>query len=107
MFPGLTHLMTDVLATVNRMNLTFQKGDVNISSIQPIVNMTLASLEDLMNGPGEAETKFNEAFQDGKFCGITLTQADVPIFSILRTEYIAEVTIYQKKISFGACGHHC
>ncbi|KAF3843756.1 hypothetical protein F7725_002605 [Dissostichus mawsoni] len=82
MFPALTHLLTDVLAMVNRMNLTFQKEDVNISSIQPVVNMTLASLDDLMNGPGEAETKCNEALQDGKFCGITLTQADVQTFSL-------------------------
>ncbi|KAK1878735.1 Transmembrane protein C17orf113 [Dissostichus eleginoides] len=97
MFPALTHLLTDVLAVVNRMNLTFQKEDVNISSIQPVVSMTLASLDDLMNGPGEAETKFNEALQDGKFCGITLTQADAQTFSRVRTEYIAEVTKSIKK----------
>ena len=97
MFPALTHLLTDVLAVVNRMNLTFQKEDVNISSIQPVVNMTLANLEDLMNEPGEAETKFNEALQDGTFCGVKLTQADAQAFSILRTEYIAEVTKSIKK----------
>ncbi|KAF3833185.1 hypothetical protein F7725_026850 [Dissostichus mawsoni] len=99
MFPALTHLLTDVLAVVNRMNLTFQKEDVNISSIQPVVSMTLASLDDLMNGPGEAETKFNEALQEGKFCGITLTQADAQTFSRVRTEYIAEVTKSIKKDS--------
>ena len=97
MFPALTHLLTDVLAVVNRMNLTFQKEDINISSIQPVVNMTLASLQDLMNGPGEAETTFNEALQDGKFCGITLTQADAQTFSRVRTDYIAEVTKSIKK----------
>ncbi|KAK5899933.1 hypothetical protein CesoFtcFv8_009358 [Champsocephalus esox] len=97
MFPALTHLLTDVLTVVNRMNLTFQKEDVNISSIQPVVNMTIASLEDLMNGPGEAETTFNEALQDGKFCGITLTQADAQTFSRVRTDYIAEVTKSIKK----------
>ncbi|KAK1902580.1 Transmembrane protein C17orf113 [Dissostichus eleginoides] len=97
MFPALTHLLTDVLAVVNRMNLTFQKEDVNISSIQPVVNMTLASLDDLMNGPGEAETKCNEALQDGKFCGITLTQADVQTFSRVRTAHIAEITKSIKK----------
>lgn len=96
-FPALTHLLTDVLAVVNRMNLTFQKEDVNISSIQPIVNMTLANLGDLMNEPGEAETKFNEALQDGAFCGVKLTQADARAFSILRTEYIGEVTKSIKK----------
>lgn len=96
-FPALTHLLTDVLAVVNRMNLTFQKEDVNISSISPIVNMTLASLEDLMNGPGEAEKKFKEASQDGKFCGITLTHTDAQTFSTLRTEYIAEVIKSIKK----------
>ncbi|KAK1903538.1 Zinc finger protein 862 [Dissostichus eleginoides] len=79
------------------MNLPFQTEDVNISSIQPVVNMTLASLEDLMNGPGEAETTFNEALQDGKLCGITLTQADAQTFSRVRTDYIAEVTKSIKK----------
>ncbi|KAF3842831.1 hypothetical protein F7725_001680 [Dissostichus mawsoni] len=74
MFPALTHLLTDVLAV-------------------PVVNMTLASLEDLMNGPGEAETTFNEALQDGKLCGITLTQADAQTFSRVRTDYIAETSV--------------
>ncbi|XP_076591239.1 uncharacterized protein C17orf113-like [Chaetodon auriga] len=96
-FPALTHLLTDVLPVVNRMNLTFQKEDVNISSISPVVSMTVASLEDLMNGPGEAEKKFNEASQDGKFCGVTLTHADAQTFSTLRTEYIAEVIKSIKK----------
>lgn len=41
-FFALTHLLTDVLAVVNRMNLTLLKEDVDISSIQP-VNITLAS----------------------------------------------------------------
>uniref|UniRef100_A0A667XDF6 HAT C-terminal dimerisation domain-containing protein n=1 Tax=Myripristis murdjan TaxID=586833 RepID=A0A667XDF6_9TELE len=96
-FPALTHLLTDVLAVVNRMNLIFQKEDVNISSISPVVRMTLASLEDLMNGPGEAEKKFNEASQDGNFCGVTLAHVDAQTFSTLRTEYIAEVTKSIKK----------
>lgn len=54
--------------------------------------MTLASLDDLMNGPGKAETEFNKDLQDGKFCGITLTQADAQSFSVLRKEYIADLT---------------
>ena len=36
------------------------------------MSMTLASLEDFMNGPGEVELKFNEALQDSGFYGITL-----------------------------------
>eukprot|EP00064_Thunnus_orientalis_P013281 superscaffoldBa00002137_g13318 len=76
MFPALTHLLTDTLAVVNRMNLMFQTEDVNISSIQPVV--TLACLENM-------------------FCGITLTQADAQTFSILYTEYTAEATKSIKK----------
>ncbi|KAL1261177.1 hypothetical protein QQF64_034240 [Cirrhinus molitorella] len=79
----------------NSRNCPIAKGgeeDVNISHIQPVVNMTLASLEDLMNEPGTAETEFNKELQDSKFCGITLTQADAEKFSVLRTEYIAELT---------------
>ncbi|KAI4822431.1 hypothetical protein KUCAC02_007982 [Chaenocephalus aceratus] len=67
MFPALTHLLTDVLAVVNRMNLTFQKEDVNISSIQPVVNMTLASLEDLMNGPAISLDAFDYAQASTQF----------------------------------------
>ncbi|GLD45624.1 transmembrane protein C17orf113 homolog [Lates japonicus] len=96
-FTALTHLLTDVLAVVNRMNLIFQKEDVNILSISPVVSMTLASLEDLMNGPGEAEKKFNEASRDGRFCGVTLTHVDAQTCSSLRTEYVAEVTKSIKK----------
>lgn len=55
MVPALTHLLTDIFAVANCIN---SKEDINISSIQPVVNMTLASLEDLMNGPGGADTKF-------------------------------------------------
>ncbi|KAL2086047.1 hypothetical protein ACEWY4_017106 [Coilia grayii] len=97
MFPALTHLLTDALAVVNRMNLTFQKEDVNISSIQPIMNMTLASLDDMVNEPGEAEKKFRQSVQDDKFSGITLTQPDAQAFSNLRTEYLAEITKSIKK----------
>uniref|UniRef100_A0A4W6FPJ6 HAT C-terminal dimerisation domain-containing protein n=1 Tax=Lates calcarifer TaxID=8187 RepID=A0A4W6FPJ6_LATCA len=96
-FTALTHLLTDVLAVVNRMNLIFQKDDVNISFISPVVSMTLASLEDLMNGPGEAENEFNEASRDGRFCGVTLTHVDAQTCSSLRTEYVAEVTKSIKK----------
>ncbi|KAG8013487.1 hypothetical protein GBF38_021880, partial [Nibea albiflora] len=84
-FTALTHLVTDVLAVVNRMNLIFQKEDVNISSISPVVSTTLASLEDLMNGPGEAEKTFNKASQDGRFWGVTLTLGDAQTFSSLRS----------------------
>ncbi|KAK7901313.1 hypothetical protein WMY93_018082 [Mugilogobius chulae] len=48
-FPALTHLLADVLAIVNRMNLTFQRENVDISSIKPIVEMTILSLGDLTN----------------------------------------------------------
>ena len=106
-FPALTHLLTDVLSVVNRMNLTFQKEDVNISSIQPVVNMTLASLDDLISEPGVAERKFNEASQDGRFCGITLTQPDAQAFSKLRSQYLAEITkSVEKKIPRRASGNH-
>uniref|UniRef100_A0A673CDH4 HAT C-terminal dimerisation domain-containing protein n=1 Tax=Sphaeramia orbicularis TaxID=375764 RepID=A0A673CDH4_9TELE len=81
MFPALTHLLTDVLAVVNRMNLTFQH----------------LLLNDLMNEPGEAERKFLDTLQDGKFCDIKLKQADAQTFSVLCTEYIAEVTKSIKK----------
>lgn len=84
-FPALSHLLSD-----EPHESYFQKDDVNILHNQPVLNMTLASLEDLMNGPGE--TEFNKALQVCKFCGITVT-------------HIAELTkSIRKKISFGACG---
>ena len=69
---------------VNGLNLEFEKEDDDISSIQPVVNMNLASLEDLMNEPGEAETRFNEVLQDRKNYGIMLMQADMQRVSVLR-----------------------
>lgn len=82
-FPALTYLLSDVLAVVNCMNLPLQKENVNISHIKPVVNMTLATLEDLMNGPGKAETEFNKALQYGNFRGIKLTHVDAQKFSVL------------------------
>uniref|UniRef100_A0A8C6STB8 HAT C-terminal dimerisation domain-containing protein n=1 Tax=Neogobius melanostomus TaxID=47308 RepID=A0A8C6STB8_9GOBI len=96
-FPALTHLLADVLATVNRMNLTFQKEDVNISSIQPIVSMTLANLDDFEKGPGDVEKKFVEGFREGIFCGHRLTHVDEHGFSALRAQYIGEIMKSIKK----------
>lgn len=96
-FSALTHLLADVLAVVNRMNLTFQKDDVNISSIQPVVTMTLADLDDLEKGPGDMEKKFADGFQEGIFCGHKLTHVDEHGFSALRAQYIGEVKKSIKK----------
>lgn len=107
MFLVLTHLLTDVMAVVNCMNLTFQQEDVNMSSIQVVQNVTLESLDDFMNEPGEAERKFIDALQVSKCCDFTLTQADTHTFRVLCTEYIAKVTkSINKKIPLGASGHH-
>uniref|UniRef100_A0A673AIY5 HAT C-terminal dimerisation domain-containing protein n=1 Tax=Sphaeramia orbicularis TaxID=375764 RepID=A0A673AIY5_9TELE len=89
MFPALTHLLTDVLAMVNCMNLTFQREDV-------VLNMTLDSLDDLMNEPGEVERKFFDTFTRRQILWHH-TQADAQTFSVLHTEYIAEVTKSIKK----------
>lgn len=97
-FPALTHLLSDVLAIVNHMNLTFQK---------PVVNMTLASLEDLMNGPGKPETEFNKALQDGKFRGFMLEGGQMHrTFGFVCRVHSRAYQIYQKKIPYGTCGSH-
>ena len=93
-FAAMMHMLCDVLPVVNRLNLTFQKDDVNISSIQPMVMMTTQTLSDLVHTPGEHEKRFEEECTDGKFLDLILLNADqrsVDEYKHMRTSYIEEL----------------
>ncbi len=77
-FIYITYMLTDVLGIMNRLNLTFQREDVHIGTIQPMVNSTINLLRDMLRTPGEAVQEFQREFdvQQGIFQGMQLTYAD-------------------------------
>ena len=42
-FIALTYALSDILPVINRLNLCFQKEDVNLSSIDPLVQASLSA----------------------------------------------------------------
>eukprot|EP00745_Piridium_sociabile_P000093 TRINITY_DN100539_c0_g2_i3.p1 TRINITY_DN100539_c0_g2~~TRINITY_DN100539_c0_g2_i3.p1 ORF type:complete len:411 (+),score=104.85 TRINITY_DN100539_c0_g2_i3:312-1544(+) len=93
-FTAMMHMMCDVLPVMNRLNLTFQKDDINISSIQPMVKMTTQTLNDLADTPGEHEQRFEQECTEGKFMDLPLLYADeqsVEEYRRMRTNYIQEL----------------
>ena len=44
-FIAMTHMLSDILAIINRLNLVFQKDSVTISTIRPMVRSTITELE--------------------------------------------------------------
>ncbi|XP_070546128.1 uncharacterized protein C17orf113-like [Ptychodera flava] len=62
---ALTHTLSDVLPVMERLNLVFQREDVNLSVVKPVVSATIASLAELRrNGmSGVKEQQFEREFR--------------------------------------------
>ena len=78
-FPAMTNTLLDVLPIMDRLNLAFERDDVNLSTIRPRVAGTIACLEQLLQEPfcGTREQAFMAEFREGPgTCrGLTLTNA--------------------------------
>ncbi|KAM3875379.1 uncharacterized protein C17orf113-like [Diretmus argenteus] len=85
------HTLADVLPVMTKLNLVFQKDDVNLSMIKPMVRASDAALIQLRDAPGPAEEKFLTECQDGIHQNVKLTRADarsVQAFKNARERYI-------------------
>lgn len=40
----MTYMVSDIVTVVERLNLTFQKDSVNISTVEPMINSTKSAL---------------------------------------------------------------
>lgn len=66
-FIVLTHTLSDVLPVMNKLNLCFQREDVNLGCILPMVQASIAALTNLKDTPGPEEHGFHSEFVDCKF----------------------------------------
>ena len=75
-FVAVTHMLADVIDVVDKLNQTFQKDNVNLATVKPMVESTIASLQQLLALPGEQEADFFDNLQGSKFNDIGLTHMD-------------------------------
>lgn len=52
-FVATLYLLSDVLQLLSKLSLVFQKENVDLTVVKPIVNATIASLKTLRDSPGE------------------------------------------------------
>ncbi|KAM4590951.1 zinc finger protein 862-like [Odontesthes bonariensis] len=93
-FIALTHTLSDVLPVMDKLNLCFQREDVNLGCISPMVQASLAALAQLKDTPGPEEQGFHCAFVDCKFKDLTVTESTekhVRTFDNRRRQYIEEL----------------
>ncbi|KAJ8367403.1 hypothetical protein AAFF_G00318060 [Aldrovandia affinis] len=74
-FIALTHALADVLPVMTKLNLVFQKDDVNLATIRPMVHASLAALTQLRDAPGPEEERFQADCQEGMHKDVKVTHA--------------------------------
>ncbi|KAK5861548.1 hypothetical protein PBY51_022938 [Eleginops maclovinus] len=74
-FIAMTHALSDLLPVMTKLNLVFQKDDVNLSSIRPVVQASVAAFTQFRDAPGPEEETFLAGYEDGKYMDIKVTNA--------------------------------
>ncbi|XP_061573635.1 zinc finger protein 862-like isoform X1 [Cololabis saira] len=90
-FIALTHTLADVLPVMTKLNLVFQKEDVNLATIRPMVQASVAALTQLRDAPGPEEERFQADCQDDMYREVKVTHAGdraVQAFRKARAHYI-------------------
>ena len=63
-FVACTCLLSDILPSLNRLSLTFQRKDIDISVIQPRVHSTISFLEFLKTNDGPVMKQLPKLFEE-------------------------------------------
>ncbi|KAF3856937.1 hypothetical protein F7725_017660, partial [Dissostichus mawsoni] len=93
-FIAWTHALADVLPVMTKLNLVFQKEDVNLATIPPMVHASVAALTQLRDAPGPEEERFQADCQNGMYRDVNVTHADDrsrQAFSNVRVRYITHL----------------
>ncbi|XP_033977285.1 zinc finger protein 862-like [Trematomus bernacchii] len=93
-FIAWTHALADVLPVMTKLNLVFQKEDVNLATIRPMVHASVAALTQLRDSPGPEEERFQADCQNGMYRDVNVTHADDrsrQAFSNVRVRYITHL----------------
>ncbi|KAL2095484.1 hypothetical protein ACEWY4_010203 [Coilia grayii] len=90
-FIALTHALADILPVMTKLNLVFQKDSVNLSSITPIVQASVAAFTQLQNAPGQEEETFQAGYKDDRYRNVKVTNAsdrNIQAFQKVRERYV-------------------
>lgn len=90
-FIALTHTLADLLPVMTKLNLVFQKDGVNLSSIQPVVQASVAAFTQFRDAPGPEEETFLAGYKDNKYMDIKVTNASdrsIQAFRKVRERYV-------------------
>ncbi|XP_073329080.1 uncharacterized protein C17orf113-like [Pagrus major] len=90
-FIALTHTLSDVLPVMTKLNMVFQKEDVNLATIRPMVNASVAALTQLRDAPGPEEERFEAECVHNMYTDVQMTHASdraVQVFKKTRADYI-------------------
>ncbi|KAJ8378389.1 hypothetical protein AAFF_G00242770 [Aldrovandia affinis] len=82
---ALTHALADVLPVMTKQNLVFQKDDVNLATIRPMVHASVAALTQLRDAPGPEEERFQADCQEGMYKDVKVTHAGDRMIAILNS----------------------
>uniref|UniRef100_A0A672HAQ6 HAT C-terminal dimerisation domain-containing protein n=1 Tax=Salarias fasciatus TaxID=181472 RepID=A0A672HAQ6_SALFA len=74
-FTALTDTLSDVLPVMTKLNLIFQKDDVNLATITPMVQASIAALTQLRDAPGPEEELFQAECEDSMYRDVQVTHA--------------------------------
>ncbi|XP_046567332.1 zinc finger protein 862-like [Haliotis rubra] len=75
-FVALCYMLTDVLHIMDKLITVFQRDELNLGCIHPVVNGSIESLSELLTSPGPSEQYFLDNISDGVFRSIKLTHDD-------------------------------
>ncbi|XP_060606407.1 zinc finger protein 862-like [Ruditapes philippinarum] len=63
-FVGVTYLFMDIMPILTKLSLSFQKQDIDISLVQPLIQSTISQLEHLKQNNGHYMQLFNTALTE-------------------------------------------
>lgn len=94
-FVAMTYTLLDILPVMDKLNIVFQREDVNMATISPMVKSTVTSLDNLLQQTGENESEFiNREMINNQFKGHALTycsQAHRDAHKQMRNEFISQL----------------
>lgn len=94
-FVAMTYTLLDILPVMDKLNIVFQREDVNLATIRPMVKSTVASLDNLLQQTGENESEFiNREMINNHFKGHAVTycsQTHRDAHKQVRNEFISHL----------------
>ena len=90
-FIALTYTLSDVLRVMTKLNFVFQKDNVNLATIRPMVQASIAAITHLRDAPGPEEELFRAECEDNVYRDVQVTHAGewaMQAFKKARAHYI-------------------